>query len=123
MSAISAKALNSTLGTENFKGFDEIFIQKMNELIEAAKPKKIQTVSLSLSEGVSKEASFGLGYAVDVNKSKIEITSLLMNNPGYDGNSDISGMYIAPSFESSTRVKIDYALFSDAVVTFTVTSY
>lgn len=121
MSAISAKALNSTLGTENFKGFDEIFIQKMSELIEASKPKKIQTVQAKLQFDFDGLTEVDLSYAVDTAKSKIEISSWILINAVKNENYPVH--YIAPSFSSSNKISIRYSLSADAYVTLTVTSY
>ena len=114
MSAIAGKAINSTLGTADFKGLDEI-------IVEALTP-KIQTVSVRLSGGTSHNATVSISE-VDISKSKIEVTSFYQVVMGGQSATSALGFYVSPSFLSSTKINIDYRTTADTVVTLTITTY
>ena len=121
MSAIAGKAINSTLGTADFKGLDEVISDNFSKLVEALTP-KIQTVSVSLSSGGNKQTTVSISE-VDISKSKIEVTSIYQVVTGDQFAASAIGFYVSPTFSSSTKININYNSTTNTYVTLTITTY
>lgn len=123
MSAIAGKALNSTLGTSEFKGLNEYISDGFSKLTDALTP-KIQTVLVELNP--SKSSTTVNIEEVDVNRSKIEVSSsAYFITRGTSATTYIGAYYFSPTFISPTKIKIYYNLPStnEFFLTLTITTY
>ena len=121
MSAIAGKAINSTLGTSNYKGLDEAILEGFNNLVTSLTP-KIQTVKVRL-ESDERQTSVKINK-VDVNRSKVEvITKIYPQQPTRSDNS-FATYYISPVIDpSGEHVTIYHNSNTDYDVSLAITTY
>lgn len=98
MSAIAGKAINSTLGTSDYKGLDEAILEGFNNLVTSLTP-KFQTIKVELNTN-STETTAQI-KKIDANRSKVEVITKIFTEQPTDNDKYFSVHYISPVIASS----------------------